>query len=686
MASSSSTDRPDKLARINDLRRKLPHMSASAMAALMADMKKGVPDLTCRKHVTEAKVAEISRHTAYGPLLQDVALQSTESSMSVQMVNLQSLLYGAYSEEGGLHSLMMARHSAHPSSREGPWGLALYCDEVVPGNPLSHDNTRKVWVFYGSFVEFGFTELSREQLWLTLCVIRTSVIPSIQGGVSQILAAMVKHIFKDNPCNPTNVGVVLKGPDGASIRLFFDFSVFIADGAAHRSIWNCKGDSGSKFCIFCRNLFAEKIGIVEDGETLLVCSQIDRSTFDLAMDSDIFGTVDRLVQKKQELSAAHFKKWEQAAGFTLNPGGILFDPNLRDVVKPISQHMADWCHGMFVKGVFQTTAFLLILALSSCKVDVYTAMTIFLASWQLPVGKLANASALTALFTAKRKKSNKEAGAFKCFASEGLSLYSLLGLYIQECILPSGKATAACVAYLSLCNLLDLLSAVVLGGIDPNDVDVAAYQFLLRCREAGWAHKLHGKFHWILHFGDHMRKHGGLLSCWVHERRHKLVKRYSQDVYRLADFEKIVLSEMACHDLMILRNLVYRSGCALLNPKAATKKVIDLVQSALAVSFDSCLTSLTVTLESSATCSKGDICLFTNQQAGEIWLHCDVDGCLWSLVQFFVKVDYNAESFKATWQRQGQLCFVHTSAIQCAMIHSKSEDHVYTLLPLVYRF
>ena len=121
---------------------------------------------------------------------------------------------------------------------------------------------------------------------------------------------------------------------------------------------------------------------------------------------------------------------EQAVGFTYNFGGFLFDESLRDVVP----------------------------------------MTIFLQSWQLPVGKLASATTLVALFTQKRKKSNNDAQTFRCVASEGLSLYSLLGLWIQESVLPSGKATRACLAYLGACNLLDLLTTVVLGVVDPEDI------------------------------------------------------------------------------------------------------------------------------------------------------------------------------------------------------------------------
>ena len=42
-----------------------------------------------------------------------------------------------------------------PSTIESPWGLILYADEVIPGNQLSIRHSRKVWVMYFSFIEFG---------------------------------------------------------------------------------------------------------------------------------------------------------------------------------------------------------------------------------------------------------------------------------------------------------------------------------------------------------------------------------------------------------------------------------------------------------------------------------------------------------------------------------------------------
>ena len=441
------------------------------------------------------------------------------------------MLHACFSESGGFHELLMSRHMETPSSPEAPWRLALYCDEVVPGNALSSDNQRKIWAFYASFLEFGAVELAQEELWMTVTIMRTSQVALVESGVSQVVAKILHRVFKNEACDVRVAGLRLKGPNGKIITLWFTFDCFVADGAAHKYVWQCKGDSGMKFCIFCRNLVAEKSKIVDDdGNDVLVCSKIERAELDQATDSDIIGTIDRLISKKDSLNSANFKLWQQACGFTFAACGVLFDPCLRDIVKPVSQYMIDWMHGVFVKGVWHTTFFLVILALQSCGIDSYAVMTEFLVAWSLPVGKLASKSHLLNLFLPKRKQSNKEAKTFKCTASDGLSLYGLVALCIQEKILPqlrSRSAQAACRAYLLLSNVIDLLAASASGLISPDDLDNAVDGFLALCKAAGWSNRMHSKFHWLLHFGQHLRQHLLLLNCWVHERRHKLVKRYS---------------------------------------------------------------------------------------------------------------------------------------------------------------
>ena len=50
------------------------------------------------------------------------------------------------------------------------------------------------------------------------------------------------------------------------------------------------------------------------------------------------------------------------------------------------------------------------------------------------------------------------------------------------------------------------------------------------------------KFHWLLHFGDHLRQVDMLVACFVHERKHKMVKRYVEKIMSDIIFERGVVA------------------------------------------------------------------------------------------------------------------------------------------------
>ena len=66
-------DRPAKLARLNNFRRKLPHVTAKALEAVLRTVKEeGVPELHDRDQMREARDLENHVATPYGPIMQSV--------------------------------------------------------------------------------------------------------------------------------------------------------------------------------------------------------------------------------------------------------------------------------------------------------------------------------------------------------------------------------------------------------------------------------------------------------------------------------------------------------------------------------------------------------------------------------------------------------------------------------------
>ena len=353
--------REAKLRRLNEFRRELPHVSASALAAILQEIAEhGAPELHSRQDMHRATMAEMEADTPYGPLLMDLELiDKEEQTFSMSCVNPLALLCKAYEQGGSFTELMDRRLLKYPCTPERPWRLILYTDEVVPGNALSFDNLRKLWAIYFSFMEMGMLTLSNEESWFTLFCGRSTRVNRASAGVSQVVAKLLELFFGKLSSNLAVGGMVLRRKDGTLVRFFLQLYMVVQDGGAHKSLWHCKGDAGLRMCMGCRNLTSRSSGLVqEDGQELLICTIIYENQLDFATDEDVLGTVRRLSQFHANVSPQEFGMRETAAGFTHQPHGILLNERLQGVIKPVSQYAHDWMHAIFVNGAWNTVMIL----------------------------------------------------------------------------------------------------------------------------------------------------------------------------------------------------------------------------------------------------------------------------------------------------------------------------------------
>ena len=94
-----------------------------------------------------------------------------------------------------------------------------------------------------------------------------------------------------------------------------------------------------------------------------------------------------------------------------------------------------------------------------------------------------------------------------------------------------------------MCDVLDMLVAVPLMIITAEMLDAAVDAFLEKCVAAKWEKHMHSKFHWTVHLSGELRRFKTLLACFVHERKHKVAKRYCTAVANTLSYEKSVLGE-----------------------------------------------------------------------------------------------------------------------------------------------
>ena len=547
-------DQSAKLRRLDQFRRSVPDVSASALESILREAQRNMPDLSNRCQMRQARDMQVTENTEYGPLLIPLKVELLDGRMQdFNIINPFAQLHIASKRCPGFAKLLAASLATHPSTYETPWRFILYSDEVVPGNQLSFHNLRKCWAIYWSFVEFVPEVLCHEDAWFCMAAERSDRVKKLVGGMAQIFKVILEFLFAVGGHNLTTSGVTVI-VDNAPVRIWSILEMILQDGGAHKQVFCIKGESGTKLCMLCRTLYSSASGIVneETGEMCQACSLTLYSEMDFATNDEVRGTVRRLADvaanRPGELALR-----QQACGFNHNRMNLLLQPSLDTVIRPVHNMAHDWMHTLMVHGVFNTVMYLMLMALQAEVHDAVPKLHAYILTWKLPVrlGRGSTAALADALSTT-RWKSSVKAKSFKCTASDGMSMYRIVASFIFAVYLKARVCVDECEAFMKLCDVLDQLAVVAKGGVTPKQLHDAVDIFLRACLKAGWKAFLHPKFHWLIHLAVELQQFGMLFTCWVHERKHKMVKRYLTNMRNTRSQETSILAEITCqhlHDL-----------------------------------------------------------------------------------------------------------------------------------------
>ena len=579
------TSRAADLDYLNEFRRKVPYVSKSALAGILKEGKvNGFPVLDHRNAMTEAAEVQMSATTEYGPLLNTIDMPSAAEGHPIRLniLNPISLLCILLATSIGFSGLVERVYDAKPCSVDNPWRIALYSDEVTPGDAFSVHLSRKVQVVYWSFLEFGHF-LSNENSWMLATAKRSSEVAKTAGQMSKVMGTVSK-LFVADDSNFHATGILVKLATGRKIRIFADIAMFIQDGGAHKATFHCKGDAGSRFCMLCRNVFSIKseLGIAdaaELGDDGYRTTIITTKGLHMATNEEVIESVERVHHFKGIDRPELFEERQIANGFSWSPYNLLLDPDLQGHIKPADQFCHDWMHCLFQSGVWNVTVFLVLSALAKAGFKkAYPQLRDYLYTWQAPQKFGGKYQKLWKLFENSRQSANNDAKKFKCQAGAALSLFAVLHCYFSW---HADKIPAEVDVYQSLCDLIELFLAANRSTITAEEIVKGVENFLAKfCRVFGY-NKQTPKFHWFLHFGRHYKKFETLLSCFVHERKHKVLKRYCENMRNTIVFEVSVLSEVCNHLMQAMVNDPFDDTIGLISPHQAPKAdaayLIDLL-------------------------------------------------------------------------------------------------------------
>ena len=236
-------DRPAKLRRLNEFRRKLPHVSASALSAILDTVvAEGVPACHSRKDLRQAREMIMADDTPVGPIHHDLRLVDVNGEeMTIPVAHPLALLWKCLAASPAFNAFFYQRLTEKPSTIDDPWSIVLYTDEVTPRNPLAVSNKRKFQSVYWTFMEFLPNALCREEAWMTCVATQSHRINRAAAGLSQVVAAVLKLFFNTDAFN-LQVGGMMLQLQGHGVRVWAKLGQVLQDGGAHKTTWHSRGD------------------------------------------------------------------------------------------------------------------------------------------------------------------------------------------------------------------------------------------------------------------------------------------------------------------------------------------------------------------------------------------------------------------------------------------------------------
>ena len=685
--------RAAKLRRLNEFRRNKPHCSASAMAAILEDIKEnGLPEIIDRNSMRGARNALTTSVGMYGPIIQSIGCVDKDGGTKhIPVACPFASLSAAVEESASFRSFLKQQVLLHPPSPERPWNIILYSDGVTPGNPLATANKRKFQAIYWSFLEFGVSALSHEESWFVLATEFETAVSCVSGGLSQIFAELIKCFFKHDGFHFLNGGMNVN-IDEDSHRLFAKLGAVLQDGGAHKTVWQARGDGASKFCMLCKNLFTHDSKVADgDGSHMLRCNEIKLDGLVASTDRELRTNARHLERMSAILGPDDFTLLQQAMGLTYAKHGLLLDRALDRVVKPTEIYMHDYMHALFVDGVLNLVIYLCFEDfITSGLTGVYESFSGYMSNWKFP-GRF-HANHLSDIFGTDRRDKHREAMHIKCQASDLLSMMGVLQLYTQTVLLPMGASNASCEALLSCIGMAQLVVATSRINVRPERLLGVVHKFLQAFTDAWGFEWLTPKCHWLLHFPETLESHGRLLNCFVMERKHRTPKRYATELANISgSASKSLLSECVAHHLSSLNRHSFNYEVGLVYGRTAPKKSRKLILDALQLDGAgvSVLTAKDARFSRLGLCRQNDVVLLKDGggvRAARVKLHCTVDGETVSVVQTFELHRRTPETSLATWKpAHANLECWETKAILTAVDYCVHPDEsIGVILPLEY--
>jgi hypothetical protein len=140
------------------------------------------------------------------------------------------------------------------------------------------------------------------------------------------------------------------------------------------------------------------------------------------------------------------------------------------------------------------------------------------------------------------------------------------------------------------------------------------------------------KFHYSLHLADQLRQHRCLVSCFVHERKHKSIKAAGVPRVNTTSYDIGVLEDVTVQHLWDLATPL-ASGDGLREPRDPPRKMVEAVRQGLLVPMANSLKTSSVCMCNGRAVAVGDVAMVIGSaDPVEVWFHVAADGVCYTCI------------------------------------------------------
>ena len=218
-------------------------------------------------------------------------------------------------------------------------------------------------------------------------------------------------------------------------------------------------------------------------------------------------------------------------------------------------------------------------------------------------------------------------------ASEALSLYPLLAVFFAQEEHRRGLAKSICLSFFLLCDLLDALQQVARGRCSPEQLADKVILFLRGFRASFGEGPMTPKFHYIVHLPWMLQQHQIIFPCFVHERKHRELKRHAAQLRNTScDFERCLLEEITSHHVSALEAAQFSLRARLTHClQRPPRQILATLHAAFGVDADVKVGNH-ARFNEWGTLDKGDVVMLScagRKFAGKVWLAAEIDQALY---------------------------------------------------------